>query len=95
MSYTTVQLSTHQVTYLELPVSPTYFIIPMNRQFYTFLGSFLFLYSYPLYEASLGPTHELLLIPVTKAFQRLQEALLNNLDFHLPDLSPLFFPLHK
>ena len=62
----------------------------MNRQSYTFLGSFVFLSSYPLYEVSLGTTHELLLIPVTKAFQRLQKAPLNTPAFHLPELSPLF-----
>jgi hypothetical protein len=43
------------------------------------------LLSRPLYEAALGPTHKPLLKPVTKPFQRLQQALLKAL--HLPELT--------
>lgn len=41
----------------------------------------------PLYEADLGPLHEPLLKPITKPFQRLQQALLETPALHLPDLT--------
>ena len=49
------------------------------------------LLSFPLYEAVLGPTHEPLLKPVTKPFQRLQQALLKAPALHPPDLTHPFF----
>ena len=55
-----------------------------------FLGSFLFHFSHPLYEAALGPTHEPLLKPITKPFQRLQQALLKAPALHPPDLTHPF-----
>ena len=45
------------------------------------------LLSHPLYEAVLGHTHEPLLKPITKPFQRLQQALLKAPALHLPDLT--------
>ena len=106
-------MSTHQVAYLGLPITPTYKAINLDRKnltlsltvpskngeillflgitsFIIFPGSFLFHSSHPLYEAALGPTHELFFTSVTKAFQRLQKALLNTPALHLPDLSCLF-----
>ena len=49
------------------------------------------LLSCSLYEAALGPTHESLLKPITKPFQRLQQDLLKALAFHLTDLTHPFF----
>ena len=46
------------------------------------------LLSHSLYEALLGPTHKPLLKPVTKTFEKLQQALLKAL--HLPDLTHPF-----
>ena len=48
------------------------------------------LLSCPLYEAALGSTHEPLLKPVTKPFQRLQQTLLKVPALHLPDLTHPF-----
>ena len=56
-----------------------------------FGGSFIFLLSHPLYEAQLGPTQEPLLKPITKPFQRLQQALLKAPALHLPELTHPFF----
>ena len=43
------------------------------------------LLSHSLYEAALGSTQEALLKPITKPFQRLQQALLKAPALHLPD----------
>ena len=47
--------------------------------------------SHPLYEAVLEPTHNPFLKPITKPFQRLQQALLKALALHLTDLTHPFF----
>ena len=44
----------------------------------------------PLHEAALGPTHEPLLKPATKPFQRFQQAFHKPLVLHLPDLNRPF-----
>ena len=105
-----MQLSTPQVTYLGLTITPTHKAITLDRknliqsltvpstkeEILSFLGiaSFLCswvpsfsLLSFPLYEAVLGPTHEPLLKPITKPFQRLQQALLKAPTLHPPDLT--------
>jgi hypothetical protein len=51
------------------------------------------LLSHSLYEAMSGSTHEPLLKPITKPFQRLQRALLKPPALHLPDLTRPF-PLY-
>jgi hypothetical protein len=48
------------------------------------------LLSCPLHDAALGPTHEPLLKPITKPFQRLQQAFLMAPVLHLPDLTHPF-----
>jgi hypothetical protein len=86
-----VQLSTPQVTYLGLTITldrnnliQSRTVPSTKEEILSFLGiaSFLcswvpsfFLLSCPLYEAALGPTHEPLLKPISKPFQRFQQAL--------------------
>ena len=55
-----------------------------------FGGSFIFLLFHPLYKAQLGPTQEPLLKPITKPFQRLQQALHKAIALCLPDLTHPF-----
>ena len=54
------------------------------------MDPFFSLLSHPLYEAASGPTHKPLLKPITKPFQRLQQALLKGPALHLPDLTHPF-----
>jgi hypothetical protein len=56
----------------------------------SFLHSWIPFFSFlskPLHAVTLGPTHELLLKPVSKSYRRLQQALLKSLALHLPDLT--------
>jgi hypothetical protein len=55
----------------------------------SWVPSFPFFLS-PYVKAALGPTHEPLLKPVTKPFQRLQQTLLKVPALHLPDLTHPF-----
>ena len=48
------------------------------------------LLTFPLYEAALSSPHELLPFPITKPFQRLQQALIQAPALHLPDLTRPF-----
>lgn len=74
--------------------------VPSTKQeILSFLGIAGFLRSWvpsfsllarPLYEAAQGSPHEPLLHPVTKPFQRLQQALLQAPALHLPDLTRPF-----
>jgi hypothetical protein len=71
----------------------------MKEEILSFLGIASFLCSWvpsfsllscPLYEAASGSTHKPLLKPITKPFQRLQQALLKARALHLLDLLVLF-----
>lgn len=106
-------MSTSEVTYLGLTITPTHKGITLDRKdliqslavpskkekILSILGMTVFLRSWvpsfsllacALYEAALGPLHELLLKPVTKPFQRLQQGLLEAPALHLPDLTRPF-----